>query len=293
VIPTVDTARTMGTSHQGPKSHVVERRMSTFSVPRDSGMDIRDFSRVDASGQSERLIASLETTERIPQVVDIRSRSYALLHAGPGERMVDVGCGAGKAVAELLERGVYATGVDSSEDMIAYASSRFPGADFRCASAEALPFADNSLVGYRAERVYSHIKNPDPAIAEANRVLVPGGRFVVVDVENDLWAIDADDRGLTRTMVRAFADSVANPWIGRASRALLLDNGFEDVVVELHSLVLTAYSKVVEQCAKAAMSTGAATQEQTDAWVAEQRCRADQDRFFASIPLFIVSARRQ
>jgi hypothetical protein len=113
-------------------------------------------------------------------------------------------------------------------------------------------------------------------------------------VENDLWAIDSDQRDLTRTMVRAFADSVANPWIGRACRAMLLDNGFEDVVVELHPVVFTAFlPKVVEQCAKAAISTGAATQEQTEAWVAEQRCRGDQDRFFASIPLFIVSALRQ
>jgi ubiquinone/menaquinone biosynthesis C-methylase UbiE len=207
--------------------------------------------------------------------------------------VVDVGCGAGKAVAELQERGVQVTGVDSSQDMIAYASSRFPGSAFRCASAEALPFAEHSVVGYRAERVYSHIANPAPAIVEAKRVLAPGGRLVLVDVENDLWAIDSDDRDLTRAMVRAFADSVANPWIGRASRALFLDNGFMDVVVELHSIVFaTFFPKLVEQCAKAAISTGVATHEQTDAWLTEQRCRGDQDRFFASIPLFMVSATR-
>jgi ubiquinone/menaquinone biosynthesis C-methylase UbiE len=267
--------------------------MSTLSVPPAGGMDIGNFSRVDASGQSERLIASLETMERIPQVVEIRARSYAVLHASPGEAVVDVGCGTGSAVAELQERGVHVTGVDSSQDMIAYASSRFPGAHFRCASAEALPFAEHSVVGYRAERVYSHIPNPGPAIVEAKRVLAPGGRLVLVDVENDLWAIDSDDRDLTRAMVRAFADSVANPWIGRASRALLLDNGFVDVVVELHSIVFrTFFPKVVEQCAKAAISTGVATQEQADAWITEQRCRGEQDRFFASIPLFMVSATR-
>jgi ubiquinone/menaquinone biosynthesis C-methylase UbiE len=256
-------------------------------------MVLSDFSRVDASGQSEHLIASLETTEQLPQVIDIRARSYALLHARPGEPVVDVGCGAGKAVAELQARGVDVTGVDSSQDMIAYASSRFPGADFRCASAEALPFADNSLMGYRVERVYEHIKDPVPAIAEAERVLARGGRFVMVDLENDLWAIDSDHRDVTRAMVRAFADSVANPWIGRACRALLLDCGFVDVVVELYPIAFTTLlPKLVYQCTKAAISTGAVTQEKADAWVAEQHARGDQGRFFAAVPFYIVSACR-
>ena len=59
-------------------------------------------------------------------------------------------------------------------------------------------------------------------------------------------------------------------------------------MVELHSLVFTVYSKVVEQGAKAAISTGAATQEQTDAWIAEQRCRGDHDRFLLGRQSFRV-----
>ncbi|MFB7543156.1 class I SAM-dependent methyltransferase [Streptomyces zaomyceticus] len=49
-----------------------------------------------------------------------------MLGAGPGTRVVDVGCGAGRAVAELLEREVEAVGVDPSERMIAVARGRWP-----------------------------------------------------------------------------------------------------------------------------------------------------------------------
>ena len=165
-------------------------------------------------------------------------------------------------------------GIDISRDMIGYAQARFPEADFQPGSAEDLPFASGSLVGYRAERIYSHVKNPRPALAEARRVLAADGRFVLVDVENDVWAIDSDDRGMTRAMVRAFADAVANPWIGRGCRGLLLNEGFADVNVEYYPVIITSFfAPLVEQCAKAIVAAGVATQNQADSWIAKQQDR--------------------
>ena len=65
---------------------------------------------------------------------------------------------------------------------------------------------------------------------------------MLADVENDLWAIDSDEQPIVRRMVRAFADTVANPWIGRGFRSLLLEPRFVDVTVELRSLVFTSYA---------------------------------------------------
>ena len=62
------------------------------------------------------------------------------------------------------------------------------------------------------------------------------------DVENYLWAVDSDEQPILRGMVRAFADTVANPWIGRGFRSLLLEAGFVEVTVELRSLVFTSYA---------------------------------------------------
>ncbi|MFH9547885.1 class I SAM-dependent methyltransferase [Streptomyces sp. NPDC017435] len=79
-----------------------------------------------------------------------------MLRVEPGTSVVDVGCGAGRAVAELAERGVTAVGVDPDERMIAVARGRWPeAADFRVADAYALPLADSSVDGCRADKVSS------------------------------------------------------------------------------------------------------------------------------------------
>ncbi len=151
------------------------------------------FSNVDASKEAEQFVAFLERIERLPTAGELRERSYELLDAGEGSMVVDVGCGTGRVVDDLAGRGIKAIGVDISEQMIAVARQRFPNRDFRLAAAESLPFEDDVLDRYRAERLYQHLKDPVRALAEARRVLAPGGRIVLVDQDYDMWAIDADD----------------------------------------------------------------------------------------------------
>jgi ubiquinone/menaquinone biosynthesis C-methylase UbiE len=247
------------------------------------------FSGVDGSGDTARLIAFLEDIERLPSAEARRHRTYELLQARVGDRVVDVGCGTGKAVAELLEREIQATGVDSSEAMIGRAQQRFPTGDYRLGSAEALPFADGSLDGYRAERVYSHLADPRPALAEARRVLAPGGRFVLMDVENDLWIIDSDDQLLAGRLVRALAGTVANPWIGRSGRSMLLGAGFTTVTVEFQPhTVTTVPATLLEHVTAAGLAAGVVTRNEADAWMSEQRHRSEEGRFFAANPFYVI-----
>lgn len=251
------------------------------------------FSDVDAFGDAERMIAFLEHIESHPTMAATRLHSYQLLRPKPGDSVVDVGCGTGLAVAELCARGISAIGIDSSDAMVTRARQRFPEATFRLAPAEKLPIPDASAQGYRAERVYSHLTDPRPALAEARRVLAPGGRFVLVDIENDAWIIDSDDRPLTRTLVHAFADAVANPWIGRSCSSLLLDAGFVNVSVEFRPVILTTlWPVLVDGPTRAALTAGLVSRKQAATWVAEQRRRDEQGRFFAANPHYLVSAVR-
>src|SRR5512147_1155336 len=77
---------------------------------------------------TDDLIALLDAADRLPGVVELRKFSYELLGATPGKTVVDVGCGAGRAVAELDERGIKAVGVDPDTRMIAVARGRWTGA---------------------------------------------------------------------------------------------------------------------------------------------------------------------
>ncbi|WP_436495226.1 class I SAM-dependent methyltransferase [Actinokineospora sp. HUAS TT18] len=57
---------------------------------------------------------------------ETRQRSYALLDAPPGATIVDVGCGAGHAAAELAELGYRPIGVDVDPDAVTLARQRVP-----------------------------------------------------------------------------------------------------------------------------------------------------------------------
>ena len=97
--------------------------------------------------------------------------------AGDGVRLLDVACGPGDATAAATARGASATGVDFAAAMIAQATRLHPGIAFRTGDAEALPFEDRTFDAVIINFGVLHFARPDQAIAEAHRVLIPGGRL--------------------------------------------------------------------------------------------------------------------
>ncbi|MGW5563054.1 methyltransferase domain-containing protein [Streptomyces tendae] len=241
---------------------------------------------------TEALLAVLDSADRMPGAARLRARSYELLSLVPDSTVVDVGCGAGRAVAELAERGVHAVGVDPGPGMLAAARERWPRAEFHQAGAEDLPFPDGSLHGYRADKVFHVLREPARAVTEARRVLRPGGRIVLLGQDWDAIMIDSEDPVLTRTIVQARADLLNTPRAGRQYRGLLLAGGFEDVAVEAHTSVFTdsAMLSLLVRLAESACAGGAVDRDRADEWLAEQRRRAEAGRFLVAIPFFVASA---
>jgi SAM-dependent methyltransferase len=247
------------------------------------------------SDDTDALIALLDIVDNLPGASELRAHSYELLGIVPDATVVDVGCGSGRAAAEMAEGGARVVGIDPDERMINVAGKRWRAADFRVASAYELPFADGALDGYRAEKVYHVLDDPARAVSEARRVLAPDGRIVLIGQDWDTFVVDANDAALTRTIVHARADLVAAPRIVRRSRNLLLDGGFGDVTVEAHTRIFTdaAMVPVLTDLAEKALSVGAISDAQAEAWVAEQRERGLLGRLFLSIPLFVTAATRR
>jgi SAM-dependent methyltransferase len=187
------------------------------------------------TAHTDTLIRVLHAAEDTPGATQLRARSYELLNLTPGATVVDVGCGTGRAVAELAEQGAHAIGVDHDAAMLAAARGRFPDIDVRAADAADLPLSDGQVHGYRADKVYHVLPDPHAALAEARRVLAPGGRIVLLGQDWDTLVIDSDQPELTRRIVRARADTIPHPRIARAYRTLLRDVGFSDVQVEVHT----------------------------------------------------------
>jgi len=243
---------------------------------------------------TDTLIRVLDAAEAMPAAARLRARSYELLRLPPGATVVDVGCGTARAVAELAELGARAIGVDLDPTMLAVARGRFPDIDVRAADAAELPLDDGQAHGYRADKVYHVLPDPHAALAEARRVLVPGGRIALLGQDWDTIVIDSDQPELTRRIVHARADTIPHPRIARAYRNLLLDAGFHDVEVEVHTAVFTDATllPILAGHATAADQAGAITGDEADTWVSEQTRRAQDDRVLVAIPMFLAGATR-
>ena len=97
--------------------------------------------------------------------------------AGPGVRLLDVASGPGYVAAAAAARGGEATGVDFSAVMVADARRQYPNVAFREGDAEALPFPAASFDAVTIAFGVLHFERPERALAEAHRVLRPGGRL--------------------------------------------------------------------------------------------------------------------
>jgi ubiquinone/menaquinone biosynthesis C-methylase UbiE len=117
-----------------------------------------------------------------------RVREAALAAAGvePGRDAADLGAGTGFMTRGLLGRGVRVVAVDRSPAMLAALQRKFAWCEeVRCrvGDAEQLPIAEESVDYCFANMVLHHVERPSLAIAEMARILRPGGRAVVTDLD--------------------------------------------------------------------------------------------------------------
>jgi SAM-dependent methyltransferase len=107
----------------------------------------------------------------------LAGRFTNLAQVAEGQRVLDVGCGPGALTTELVRRlgpsGVAA--VDPSEPFVEAARERHPGVDVVRASAEALPFPDDSFDAALAQLVVHFMSDPVQGLREMARVTRPGG----------------------------------------------------------------------------------------------------------------------
>lgn len=161
-------------------------------------------------------------------------REYVALHqhlgVGPGARVLDMACGSGLALELAGARGATCAGIDASQRLVAVAADRNPQADVRVGDMADLPWADGS---FDVVTSFRGIWGTTPgAVAEARRVLGPGGRLGLtvwghIKASPGAWAL-APFRLASKPKVENQAAMVAlgRPGVGEA---VLAEAGFVDV----------------------------------------------------------------
>jgi len=94
-----------------------------------------------------------------------------------GQTLLEVASGPGHLAAQAADAGANVTGIDFAASMVARAQARFPVVTYREGDAEHLDFPDNHFDAVVCAFGLLHLEHPDRAIAEAFRVLKPGGRY--------------------------------------------------------------------------------------------------------------------
>ncbi|MBA2425069.1 MAG: class I SAM-dependent methyltransferase [Actinobacteria bacterium] len=99
-----------------------------------------------------------------------------------GGRVLDVATGTGLVAAELARRGFRVTGLDQSDEMLAFARRRLePETELVLASAESMPFPDASFDHLTVTYLLRYVDDPRATLTELARVVRPGG--VVASLE--------------------------------------------------------------------------------------------------------------
>jgi arsenite methyltransferase len=176
----------------------------------------------------------VEATYLTPDVVEQRRVVRAALDLQPGEDVLDIGSGPGLLACEIAaavgpDGSVH--GLDSSDSMLAIADRRERPAGsapvaFAPGDAGALAFADSSFDAAVATQVYEYVADVQAALAEAYRVLRPGGRLLILDTDWDSIVWHSSDRERMRRVLAAWDEHLVDPYLPRRLTRLLERTGF-------------------------------------------------------------------
>ena len=123
-------------------------------------------------------------------------RFLALVQPRPGDRALDVACGPGLLARAFAPRVASYLGVDLTPAMVEKArriasEAGLGNARFEVADATRLPFPEGSFDLVLTRLALHHMPDPAHALAEMARVLVPGGRLGVFDLQATEDAVEA------------------------------------------------------------------------------------------------------
>jgi SAM-dependent methyltransferase len=248
------------------------------------------------------------TSRRLERIYSTKDMVYRrrlvreALAARPGERILDVGCGPGFYVSELVDEvgpSGSIVGIDSSPDMLTLARRRcegHPNVEFREGDAASPPVEQGTFDAVVSVQVLEYVPDATGALAAMGRTLKPGGRIVVWDTDFATVSWRSSDPARMERVLRAFDDHLAHPSLPQTLSARMRAAGFEDVGFKGHCFAAaelnpeTIGGAFLPMIANYVPGHRGVTKEEAQAWEAEQHELAERGEFFFSGTQFCFTA---
>jgi arsenite methyltransferase len=247
---------------------------------------------------NEQMAAELEAVYSRRDILRRRALVHEALAAQPGERVLDAGCGPGFYVAETLERvgpEGSVVGVDASAPMLGLAAKRCEGHDnvsFHEGDVTALPVPDADFDRVLSVQVLEYVGDIPAALAELLRVLRPGGRALIWDVDWATVSWHSRDPARMERVLSAWDDHLADPSLPRTLAGRMRAAGFEDVEMEGHAFATADLSEETYAGALLSLMADYVGTDEARQWAAEQReLQQRGESYFACIQFCFTGTR--
>jgi len=270
--------------------------------------DAMQFVNEQDAATRARFIERLEFRAGDPTFVAYRDAYLDLIGLPSTAAVLDLGCGTGVVARAIASRDRFAgtvTGIDQSSDFIA-AAERLAAVEgvgdrieFAIGDAHKLDLPSARFDVTVAHTLISHVRDPLAVLAEAGRVTRHGGSVVVFDGDYASLTFDSPDPRLGEAVENALQSMIMSaPRVMRELPRLLPQAGLRLVATQAHVYAEAGSSgfmlNLAEAYAPLAAASGLLPAAEVEAWLADQRCAAEDGTFFAACNYYtyVASPRR-
>ena len=254
----------------------------------------------------DRFIERLELRGKDPTFTAYRDAYLKLLELPRTAAVLEIGCGTGVVTRAIAAREGFAgtvAAIDQSPHFIAAGEARAIEAGvgdrvrFGVGDAHALDFDDASFDAAVAHTLVSHVRDPLGVLAEAARVVRPGGTVAIFDGDYASLSFACSDARLGQAMEPALQSIVmSSPRVMRELPRLLHGAGLRLIATQAHVYAEAGSStfmlNLAETYAPLVATTGQLPAAEVEAWLADQRRSAADGTFFAACNYYAYVARR-
>jgi ubiquinone/menaquinone biosynthesis C-methylase UbiE len=256
---------------------------------------------VNSDFYDAEMAAKQEQLARTKDMARQRSEILRVLSPRRGEVILELGSGNAILARDMLNAvgsEGQVVGLDSSEAILEIARHICPAGEFLHGDVQDLPFADETFDAIVAAQVLCFLDDVDRALAEAFRVLKPGGRIVLLDTDWDTLVWRSSNPDLMTRVMKVYQAVYADAKLPRSLPARLAATGFSNVAAESFVVLNTSFGQdtYARQSAGFATSIMASSSEfspqEQAAWLEDQQELARTGGFFFSLNRYLISAQR-